>query len=335
MPHYITNEWSGKVIDVEDGALSGDQKGKKTQLYDKHGPIFLGSDGLNQLWYIIPSGLVDGKQTFRLLNAGYMNFLTARGSTEFSESLKGNDIDNGNEQKWFIAQDDNNRSSGGFYFITAGLLRGNPLANYNHSKDNNARLAILGFGTNTANHTNADFNFFLSDYTVSASSHPGITSGQAKHALIPKHAATKYLDLKGGGTADHTAVQLWDAFNNNPNQQWILPKHDIGAANRLFSIRSAVIAGNLKRHVMPLNNGQANGTPLVVKTSTSFPDNRREELWLILPVLREAGVYVVFSYNNSGKCMDVAGFGTANETPIQLWTFENNPNQKWSFKKLQ
>jgi len=60
-----------------------------------------------------------------------------------------------------------------------------------------------------------------------------------------------------------------------------------------------------------------------------------QQLWLMLPVLREPGVYVNFAYNNSGKCMDVTGMVTSNATTVQLWNFENNANQKWSIRTIR
>jgi|GEM_PF-2468470 len=322
-PQRLNNSFGNKALDVEDGIFSGN-RGIRLQLYTGHGPIWGGSDGLNQLWYIIPSGMVSGKQTFRIMNAGYMNFITAAGSDGFAAMATGSET---NEQKWFFAQDDFNRNTNNFYLLSAGLLFQSPLANYHASTADNARVGLRQF---TSDKTL--FNFGFTEDGVSSSAPFTNVENGSLFTLWPKHAASKNLDVRAGGHSDGTAIQLFDAIPNNGNQIFKLERHTVFGFNQGYSISASWSSGVFRATIQPAANGTALGTPIVLQNTVITPSPSQQ--WLILPILRENGYYAVFNYNNGGRCLDVTGMGTTNTTTVQLWNFQNNNNQKWLIKRF-
>ncbi|GGV64264.1 endo-1,4-beta-xylanase [Streptomyces thermoviolaceus] len=121
-------------------------------------------------------------------------------------------------------------------------------------------------------------------------------SGQIKNA-----ASGRCLDVSGAGTADGTAVQLYDCHGGT-NQQWTYT--DAGEF-RVYG-NKCLDAG-----------GTGNGTRVQIYSCWGG-DNQK---WRVNSDGTIVGV-------QSGLCLDAAG--TGNSTPVQLYTCSYADNQRWT-----
>jgi hypothetical protein len=116
------------------------------------------------------------------------------------------------------------------------------------------------------------------------------------------------LDVRGGGTANGTNVQMWQCQSGNHNQDWTL---DNGRLIWSGTNKCLDVAGG----------GTANGTNAQIWDCQAGNLNQR---WALNPNFPGKLVWI------GGKCLDVAGGGTANGTNVQLWDcMSGNDNQSW------
>ncbi len=55
--------------------------------------------------------------------------------------------------------------------------------------------------------------------------------------------------------------------------------------------------------------------------------------WLVPPVQSANCTWVgSITGNQSGLCLDATGVGTANGTPLELWTCNGGSNQQWTLR---
>ncbi|MBM2617246.1 chitosanase [Actinoplanes sp. LDG1-06] len=133
--------------------------------------------------------------------------------------------------------------------------------------------------------------------------------------LLPASAATagpikglggKCVDVAAAGTANGTAIQLYDC-NGSAAQQWTVGNTDgsIRALGKCLDVTAASTANGAKIQLYDCNGTGAQ------KWSASA-----------------SGGTLVNS--GSGKCLDVTGSSTANATRLQIWTCSTAANQKWT-----
>jgi endo-1,4-beta-xylanase len=121
---------------------------------------------------------------------------------------------------------------------------------------------------------------------------------------ITSTASGRCVDVPGAGTADGTAVQLWDC-NGQSNQQW-----------------TQTSAGELKVYGNKCLDaaGTANGARVQIYSCWGG-DNQK---WRVNSDGTIVGV-------QSGLCLDAVGAGTGNGTGLQLYSCWGGNNQKWSY----
>ncbi|MET0418622.1 MAG: chitosanase [Actinoplanes sp.] len=143
----------------------------------------------------------------------------------------------------------------------------------------------------------------------------GLVAGGAVVAfgLLPADAATvgqitgaggKCVDVAGAGTANGTAVQLYDC-NGSAAQQWTVGNADgtVRALGKCLDVTSASTTNGAKIQLYDCN---ATGA----------------QKWTL-----SNGALV---NTGSGKCLDVTDRSTANGARLQIWTCTNSSNQTWA-----
>jgi beta-glucanase (GH16 family) len=114
----------------------------------------------------------------------------------------------------------------------------------------------------------------------------------------------KCVDVAGAGTANGTAVQLWDC-NGTGAQQWTVGTDGtIRALGKCMDITSGSTADGAKVQLW-----DCNGTGAQRWTVTAAHD-------IVNP--------------QSNKCLDATGASSANGTRLQIWSCTGGTNQKWT-----
>jgi len=140
-----------------------------------------------------------------------------------------------------------------------------------------------------------------------------IPAAAVAFGLLPASAATagpitglggKCIDVAGAGSANGTAVQLYDC-NGSSAQQW-----SVGNADG--SIRA------LGKCMDVANGSTTNGAKIQLYDCNATGAQK----WTV-----PNGALV---NTGSGKCLDVTGKSSANGTRLQIWTCTNASNQTWS-----
>ncbi|WFB05764.1 RICIN domain-containing protein [Streptomyces sp. LX-29] len=131
--------------------------------------------------------------------------------------------------------------------------------------------------------------------------------------------------MAGAGTANGTDVFQWDCLSNTQyNQQWYLEPASGGTYR--------IVAAHSGKCLDVAGAGTANGTNVFQWDCLS--DTQRNQRWYLTDEAWQNGRY---TYNivaaHSGKCLDVAGAGTANGTNVFQWDCLglNQLNQRWGF----
>ncbi|MDM4781390.1 MULTISPECIES: RICIN domain-containing protein [unclassified Micromonospora] len=130
-------------------------------------------------------------------------------------------------------------------------------------------------------------------------------TGSTDRAIVGAGSG-RCVDVAGGGTADGTAVQLWDCLGNGA-QRWRRAGDTFvnTGSGKCLDVRGV---------------GTADGSQVWLWTCIAGSAAQR---WLV----NSDGTLV---NPNSGKCLDAAGWGTANGTRLQIWACgTNQSNQRW------
>jgi glucosylceramidase len=129
------------------------------------------------------------------------------------------------------------------------------------------------------------------------------TGGPARTGPITGLAG-KCVDVAGGGSANGTAVQLYDC-NGSPAQTWTVGTDgSLRALGKCLDVTAASTADGA-----PIQLYDCNGTGAQKWTATAAKD---------------------IVNTGSGKCLDVTGNNSANGTRLQIWTCTGGANQKWN-----
>jgi chitosanase len=141
-----------------------------------------------------------------------------------------------------------------------------------------------------------------------------ITAAGIGYSLLPASAATagaikglggKCVDVAAAGTANGTAVQLYDC-NSTSAQVWTVGNADnsIRALGKCLDVTAASTANGTKIQIYDCNGTAA-------------------QQWT-------AGAGGTLINTGSGKCLDASGNSSANGTRLQIWTCGTAANQKWT-----
>ncbi|WP_028049248.1 chitinase [Cellulomonas sp. URHD0024] len=121
--------------------------------------------------------------------------------------------------------------------------------------------------------------------------------------LVRGVASNRCLDVVDGGTADGTAIQLWDCASGNANQAWTVGTDGtLRARGKCLDVAAASTVNGAKVQLYTCN-----GTP--AQKWTANADGTMRAL---------------------GKCLDATGQATANGTRLQTWDCFASGNQRWT-----
>ncbi|WP_406105353.1 lectin [Micromonospora globbae] len=116
--------------------------------------------------------------------------------------------------------------------------------------------------------------------------------------------AGKCLDVRGGGTADGTQIQIYTC-NGSAAQTWsVTPNSTVRALGKCLDVSGG---------------GSADGTKIQLWTC----NGTGAQNW-------SAQADGTLRNPQSGKCLDVSGNNSADGTPVHLWTCTGAANQKWT-----
>jgi hypothetical protein len=150
-----------------------------------------------------------------------------------------------------------------------------------------------------------------------------VSPGSNSYFLKPAHATNMALDRPGGNTTNGTVLQLWQRFDRNDNQCWQL----------LFdeSINCYYIhpKSNLNKVIEILSFNTTDGGSAGIWDK--WDGNNVNQRWMIIPVVRKTGRYVVFNVN-SVKALDATAQGKTNGTRIQQWEYVNAESEEWELE---
>ncbi|MEO3769640.1 ThuA domain-containing protein [Micromonospora sp. B9E7] len=119
-----------------------------------------------------------------------------------------------------------------------------------------------------------------------------------------KGLAGKCLDVRSGGTADGTQIQIYTC-NSSAAQTWtVTPNSTIKALGKCLDVNGSGTADGTKIQLWTCNGSGAQNWAAASDGTLRNP--------------------------SSGKCLDVSGNNSADSTVVHLWTCLNAANQKWT-----
>jgi hypothetical protein len=172
----------------------------------------------------------------------------------------------------------------------------------------NASCAITtvnGSGTNLSLSLNNQSGLDRLQYGWNQSSNSGGTGGTGGGFALRGSGSGRCLDVTGRGTANGTAVEIWDC-NGGTNQQWSLLSN---GALQVYGNKCLDVPGH----------ATAAGTKVAIWDCTGGANQQ----W----TLNADGTIVG---RESGLCLDVTGAATANGATVEIWGCAGAANQKWS-----
>ncbi|MEU7948711.1 ThuA domain-containing protein [Micromonospora taraxaci] len=157
------------------------------------------------------------------------------------------------------------------------------------SSTQNLYLTFTGSGTGL---------FDLDDFTL-------VKGGGGTNGVGPiKGLAGKCLDVRNGGTADGTQIQIYTC-NGSAAQTWtVTPNSTIKALGKCLDVNGSGTANGTKIQLWTCNGSGAQNWAAASDGTLRNP--------------------------SSGKCLDVSGNNSADSTVVHLWTCLNAANQKWT-----
>jgi hypothetical protein len=114
----------------------------------------------------------------------------------------------------------------------------------------------------------------------------------------------KCLDVRGGGTVEHTPVQIWDCQSGNPNQEWVFDNGAlIGIGGQCLDVPDGSVDNGVPMQMFPCHGG---------------PNQR----WTV------SGGHII---TLGRKCLDVREGRTFNGNFVQTWDCQpGNPRQQFT-----
>jgi GH25 family lysozyme M1 (1,4-beta-N-acetylmuramidase) len=134
--------------------------------------------------------------------------------------------------------------------------------------------------------------------------------------VIHTKSSNKVLDIAGGGLANNTNLQIYQA--NNTFAQKFQVAYD--AATGYYTITSV----NALKPLDVAGAGATNGTNVAIYAANNTPAQR----WTIVKDGEEYRIYAACS----GLVLDVQGAGASNGTNVWTYSSNNTVAQKWTFE---
>ncbi|GGL05919.1 glycoside hydrolase family protein [Mangrovihabitans endophyticus] len=130
----------------------------------------------------------------------------------------------------------------------------------------------------------------------------GVSTAMAASAGPITGIGGKCVDVAGAGSANGTAVQLWDC-NGTGAQRWTVDGNRVTALGKCLDVAAASHADGAKVQLYDCNGTGA-------------------QQWAA------RGRQLVNT--GSGKCLDATGMSSASGTRLQIWSCTGNANQSWT-----
>ncbi|MBM0278839.1 ThuA domain-containing protein [Micromonospora tarensis] len=157
------------------------------------------------------------------------------------------------------------------------------------SSTQNLYLTFTGSGTGL---------FDVDDFTL-------VKGGGGTNGVGPiKGLAGKCLDVRNGGTADGTQIQIYTCNGSTPQTWTVTPNSTIKALGKCLDVNGSGTADGTKIQLWTCNGSGAQNWAAQSDGTLRNP--------------------------SSGKCLDVSGNNSADSTIVHLWTCLNAANQKWT-----
>ncbi len=137
------------------------------------------------------------------------------------------------------------------------------------------------------------------------------------HMVVPANATGSALDDNAGGTGNGNKIQIWGA-NGTGAQKWVFNNSNVQPAG-YYNI--AVSVGAYCATASGSNSGS---------TVNLQPCNGSAgQAW---QAVASGSGYVLHPATNTSLCLDVQSAGTANGTPVQVWSCNNTNAQNWALR---
>ena len=306
----LKNKLNNYCMEVDD-PLIGAEKGKMVHQWSSHGQIFGGSDGHNQEWVFLPAGKENDKPIFRIMNLGFMKFMTDDGSG-YPVTLTPNNSAN---QLWYI------EPMGGEPLVIK--LKNKQTGNYITMTDGNNHEGEKY--KMVAGHNAADQQFEVSSFNYTGSHDSYWKHFDTAVYIKPAHATNMALDRTAGGLANGTTLQIWTRIDHNSNQLWnirVMPY-----TNVLYIEPASAPTKTIEMLSFSLDNGGGAGI------WDKWEGENVNQRWMLIPVYRKGDHYIIMNLN-SGKCLEVSQSGRNNGSRVLQWDYIGNDNQEWILEKL-
>ena len=134
------------------------------------------------------------------------------------------------------------------------------------------------------------------------------------HFLHPAHAQAMALDDYAADLRYDNPIILWQS-QNSANQSWVFSDLNVTPAG-YYNIATSLGAFCLSA------SGTIKGSPVTLRPC----DGSLAQAWRATP---QTGGYTLNPASNTGLCLDAAGWGNTNNTPVNVWTCNGGDNQKW------
>jgi len=171
---------------------------------------------------------------------------------------------------------------------------------------NNFGHNAMDYSTNTAlssTFAGAEQNRLLQEIKWAAGQPGSVTPPETRTGPIRGYGG-KCVDVAGAGTADGTAVQLYDC-NGTDAQNWT-----VGSTGTLTALGKCMDVTGA---------GTADGTEVQLYTC----NGTGSQIW-------QPGPNGSLVNPQSGKCLDATGPSSANGTRLQIWSCTGAANQSWT-----
>jgi hypothetical protein len=195
-------------------------------------------------------------------------------------------------------------------FKWAGALRLGLDAPFFIIKNRNTGMTMDLVNGNTAD--GAAVQTYHLDYNDKAERWAVVPTENGNHFKIMGYLSAKCVDVVGGSTADNALIESRSYYTGHTDQQWDL----VDAGSGFYYIK------NVKSGKVLTATGTTDFSPIYQLTSTGA----HAQQWRLMP----QGDYFLKAAH-SDKYVSAQGGGSANDTHIVQYSWQDNPWFKWNF----
>ncbi|MBK8557441.1 MAG: RICIN domain-containing protein [Lewinellaceae bacterium] len=293
---------NGKTLEVEDGSPSKGKRIQQNRGFTRNGD----ADGFGQEWFFLPAGVRDGHNLVRILNNGFLAYLTENSGSGCAKPELQAAMGKADNQLWEILP------SSGFQVIVIRSFTSQMVLEAPSSSKDGEEMQLSEY--NSAE-KRQQFRYSASTPSMlpSALSYTNVF-------LKPAFSSDKVLDVSACNTASGTLLDIWNRTANNVCQQF-----KISISSGLGYFIAPVLVPNNRLQVAAANGIGANVTH-------SAPSNHQSQEWMIFKLEREADRFVIIN-KFSGLCIEVLQNNATSGANVGQGIFNNQGNQKWIIER--